>query len=281
MPRVTEGQFALGGLAALAIWTLVILPLLYYPRQETPHGDRQAALGEQNADSVGDTPPAFATLKLFTAAGRNEIAAYCGRERQNESDDWARKYVCDIKITDAYLALFNFLLVLVTGGLIAVGYFTIRKMRITEELQLRAYIAIDGGFVQLNQNGTVTFTVSVKNSGQTPAYEFRSWSSMEIATAPPFARRGESNIASIVGPGSLTHFGGAMNPAPALLNAVTANQQAIYVWGYVTYRDIFKRRRLFNYRCTMQGPTQTLSFPNGTTGMGWALRPDESGYDAD
>ena len=29
MPKLSEGKFALGGLAVLAIWTLVVLPLLY------------------------------------------------------------------------------------------------------------------------------------------------------------------------------------------------------------------------------------------------------------
>ena len=157
---------------------------------------------------------------------------------------------------------------------------TILVMIRNGRVQLRAYIAIDGGFIQQNPDQTITFSVSVKNSGQTPAYDFRSWSRMEIATLPPFATRGEGEIASIVGPGSTTHFGGTINPGIGLLTAVSSNQQAIYAWGFVTYKDIFKRPRHFHYRCTMRGPPQTLAFPNGTKGIGWALRPDETGYDA-
>ena len=34
MPKISEGQFALGGLTGFAIWLFIVLPLLYYPTDE-------------------------------------------------------------------------------------------------------------------------------------------------------------------------------------------------------------------------------------------------------
>jgi len=85
----TYGQLAIGGLIALAVWIFVALQLLYYPRQEAPQGDRQSGQSEQQADNIGSEPPSFVPLKMFTSAGRNEIAAYCAAKPNKEKQKWA------------------------------------------------------------------------------------------------------------------------------------------------------------------------------------------------
>lgn len=88
MPKDLKDKMALGGLAALAIWTLVVLPFLY-------------------------TPTTSQSLSLPTSGDPSQetIASYT-----------------------VVLAIFNGLLVLVTGGLVWVGW---RQARLTEEIANR------------------------------------------------------------------------------------------------------------------------------------------------
>ena len=184
MRRITEGQYVLGALTAFAVWIFVVLPLLYYPRQETPNDYRGAAQSEQQPDSIGEQPPAFIALKLFTTAGRDEIAKYCAVNASKQKKDWTREYICDVKLTDAYIAAFNGLLVFVTCGLIGVGYFTIRRMRITERRQLRAYVFATVQDFQSEGNGW-KYTIAFTNSGQTPAHDFTQTTMCNIFAHPP------------------------------------------------------------------------------------------------
>ncbi len=183
MPRITEGQFALGGLAVLAIWLFAILPLLYYAKQETPQSGGQTSQSDQETSYLSSTQPSFVPLKVFTSGGRDEIARYCAWPPSEEKEEWAHSYICEVKITDTYLAVFSLLLVIVTGGLIYVGWKTIGRMRHTEERQLRAYVFItDGGMISVR---TSAFRVLVKlrNSGQTPGYQFSTWFGVEFTEA--------------------------------------------------------------------------------------------------
>jgi hypothetical protein len=265
VPRITEGQFALGGLAAFSLWLFVILPLLYnYPRQETPQSNRQAAQSEQKADGVGNVPPSFVTLKLFTAAGRNEIAAYCAADTKEQENNWANRYVCDIKITDAYLALFNFLLVIVTGGLIGVGFLTIWKMKDTEERQLRAYVFAEPGNLQQGMGMSAgpgiahhvprwRFDVKFSNSGQTPAYAFRQFTVADVLNEPvseaSFLFEPEEPISRAPLPaGAVVNTTNTFELSAADVVDIRAGRKSFYVFGSVEFTDAFKRQRRVRFR---------------------------------
>lgn len=48
--------------------------------------------------------------------------------------------------------------------------------------QLRAYVFIAGGQVILDEaNGRISASISLKNFGQTPGYEFKTWTGIRIA----------------------------------------------------------------------------------------------------
>jgi hypothetical protein len=254
MRRITEGQYALGALTIFAVWIFVVLPLLYYPRQETPQNERGTAQGEQHGDSIGDEPPPLIALKLLTTAGRHEISAYCAQKPKNQSQDWTHGYICDVKITDAYLAWFNGLLVLVTGGLIGVGVLTIWKMRDTEERQLRAYVFAEIEKAQRNANGAWKFGVIYRNSGQTPAYDFSAWLQADVFNEPA----GEENFVLKPGgapfsvaplpPGQFVTSEGAFDVLMAEYGEIRAGRKGFYVFGELTFIDAFKTKRRVRFR---------------------------------
>lgn len=257
MPKITEGQFALGGLAVFAVWVFVVLPFLY-PWPEAAYGNQRPADAQEQSNSVGDESPSLIALKLFTTTGRDEITKYCARHANKEEEEWAQKYVCDIKITDVYLAVFNFLLVMVTCGLIAVGVLTIRKMRITEERQLRAYVNIAQVRVE-HLMGKARFYIEIRNYGQTPAYETTTESGVKLAKFPlveELPLRAEPPAGKvIIGPGTPIHN---MLPAQRQLTEAEIQQlrdgsMAIYVFGRIKYRDAFKRRRETLFRFLIGG----------------------------
>jgi hypothetical protein len=264
MPRITEGQYALGTLTVFAVWLFVVLPLLYYPRQEAPQHDQQPAQSQQQPENIGDEPPSLIALKLFTSAGRHEIAAYCAPASKVEKQDWARNYVCDIKITDAYIAFFNCLLVLVTIGLIGVGSVTIWKMRDTEERQLRAYVFAEAksfqrgiaragaGIVPPTQQWR--YEIKFMNSGQTPAYEFTQFTFSDVFDEPvseaDFVPSGpEKPISKApLPPGHAVNTHGTHPVSAADAGDISAGRKGFYVFGEIRYIDAFKRQRAVTFR---------------------------------
>jgi hypothetical protein len=249
MPRLTERQLTLGGMAVLAVWVLVILPLLYYPRQETPKSYPGTTQNQQEADRIGEEAPTLIELKPFKSAGRNEIAKYCAPKTQDEKNKWAHSYICDVKITDAYLAFFNFLLVVVTGGLIAVGYLTIRKMRDTEQRQLRAYMDVRPRKVERTEIGVVAHVILV-NAGRVPAR--RVGNNLKICWSDDGDKKDfeeveiENRDALLIVPGAEI-VGGSKPLKKEDADKFDARDGYVYVWGVVEYSDGFRHRRWLKF----------------------------------
>jgi hypothetical protein len=279
-PTPTEGQYALGALTLFAVWIFIILPLLYYPRQEALQSNRQTNQGEQQADYVSNEPPSFVPLKIFTSDGRNEIAAYCASRPKKEEQKWTHDYVCDVKITDTYLAAFNFLLVLVTSGLIFIGWKTIRKMRDTEERQLRAYVFASPGNltrpIMRNLPGLPaaskwSYVVTFKNSGQTPAYDFHHFTISDVFDLPTpeenFTVVTEGHISKAALPAGETVS--TINSHQVTVeewDAIRAGRKMFYVFGEIHYVDAFKVQRTVRYRFMHgrdQGPTDLMYCETG------------------
>jgi hypothetical protein len=71
------------------------------------------------------------------------------------------------------LSIFTGLLVVVTAGLIGIGWIQWHETRITAKRQLRAYLAVYPGFlIEQDERNKLSFEARpiVKNTGQTPAY---------------------------------------------------------------------------------------------------------------
>jgi hypothetical protein len=102
-----------------------------------------------------------------------------------------------------------------------------------------------------NEPGVV---LSVKNSGETPAYDVISW--MEITVIPP-SNENTPRVPPLqhlfphsLGPGCLSTkalwFGRPLTPNE--ISLITVGQRAIFIHGRIEYRDAFKKRRFTNFR---------------------------------
>jgi hypothetical protein len=110
-----------------------------------------AAEGQDQAQKLPATPQRSPSLlHLFTSGGLKDVSEYCANQRNDEPDKWLHdKFICEIHVTDVLVAAFTGLLVLVTAGLILVGFIqsgkmrkTIRTMENSEIRELRAYVFI-------------------------------------------------------------------------------------------------------------------------------------------
>jgi hypothetical protein len=132
----------------------------------------------------------------------------------------------------------------------------------TEHRQLRAYVLLESARLIETHNG-VTPTVSIKNSGQTPAYNVTSWWNVRAGPElPTLVDEGGHNVLPFQETGSDTADLGAGEsytlpgqantapPKPIDWDAVRSGQQTLYVWGIVKYRDIFQncQRSVFYLR---------------------------------
>lgn len=155
------------------------------------------------------------------------------------------------------------------------------------ERELRAYVSVVSGSIQVvNINNAppgpgFRVTIELKNSGQTPGYDFTTWikppeildkDAMPFGPATPIEERSGR---SIIGPGGSAHITWTLRATPQEILDVLAETKKIFVWGGADYRDIFYNRRFFIFRDTNAAFTQGIN-----PGAVVALQPHSAGYEA-
>jgi hypothetical protein len=204
------------------------------------------------------------------------------KESKGESYGW-RKYKEKIEHNEKlitatstiFIAAFTVLLAFATFFLWIATRNLVKDAKHNAETQLRAYIYVDQGVVLLEGRKLKTF-VSLKNTGQTPAYDFTvvSFLSTEEAGQPfvPTPFEDVQRSKSIVGPGVI------MNPASELeipmgnesaIPAFKDGRGVIYLAGQARYTDAFKRSWILDFRMR--------SHAFDTTSNRWILAPTEEG----
>lgn len=168
------------------------------------------------------------------------------------------------------------LLTLITAGLVWVGAMQIS----TSRAQLRAYVAVSEAHLENIGVGRVPFAVlTVKNFGQTPAYEMTNWARIgfdvyPLTDGPPQASKGDSLPSRMLAPqGEMIvrpKFKGQPPLNPVTLDALQNGSHAIYVDGEINYVDAFGR----NFRTTY------LLFGGGPIGFSGELAAYRTGNDA-
>ena len=138
-------------------------------------------------------------------------------------------------------------------------------MKDTAERQLRAYIGVPGGTIQLQKNPDgvkAHVMVNSKNAGQTPAYNVRSWIALQIATfplneilvqPPPDAKY----PISILSPGSEHSLFNDIIITSEQLLLLGTTQATIYVYGKILYKDVFGKEWFTKYRFLYGGDEGT------------------------
>jgi hypothetical protein len=149
-------------------------------------------------------------------------------------------------------------------------------MRVTARQQLRAYMFVDNitmgnvttplvwevvpGYVPTGAEITHTafgpaVRMVIKNTGQTPAHYVINWGDMVLREFPLKGKLLNSQRSLFITKTSIPANGistkGLIMPKPLLADEVgdlKRGTKAIYVFGYIKYRDAFGRRRRTRYR---------------------------------
>lgn len=133
---------------------------------------------------------------------------------------------------------------------------SVSVMRDTSVRQLRAYIAVERAWIEFPEPGVPKVTVIIKNSGQTPAHSLRHWIHQWIERYPlsvdlPEPPEDFIMSSSILGSGA-THEMRIVHPRqiikPCCIHDIGTSEGTIYVYGAVTYQDIFGNSHYMKYR---------------------------------
>jgi hypothetical protein len=157
----------------------------------------------------------------------------------------------------------------------------------TAERQLRAYVCIDSAVLKFPQPDVPEAQVHIKNCGQTPAYDVRGWIhtwfaeyplKVSLPTPPSDFRMAVDTLA----PGRNSIFVAHKKPpiCPGLLPALGTPQLTFYVYGEVSYKDIFGKHWSTKYRLIYGGTEEQRKVSLKDGAEGWTLRPDTAGNEA-
>jgi len=146
---------------------------------------------------------------------------------------------------------------------------TLKTMQDTAERQLRAYVFVESAQVVnvIDGTGSPEAHVTIKNYGQTPAYELVNFSGFAIDEYPTpptlnltiddkkFGASGKTAMA--LGPGceSFSITPSQARPVPTEVRSeFISGTRIAYVYGEVRYKDVFGTERRTEYRLMMGGP---------------------------
>jgi hypothetical protein len=222
MPKITEGRFALGGLTFIAVWLLVVLPLLYRPAQYAPqvHAEQQTRSTLKSEENAKGSPPR-------SAQANEENGGKHPEQSENEGTEfWPSFFGVRLKITDSLLAGFTFGLLIFTGLLwrstdklwtagerqlklaaetsaaqsrdmkasIAAAVTSANNATVanriastTAEHQLRAYFTIELTKTVVEVGVIPKAEILLRNVGATPAYDLTIAATGEFGSFPLFA----------------------------------------------------------------------------------------------
>jgi hypothetical protein len=130
----------------------------------------------------------------------------------------------------------------------------------TAEKQLRAYVTTIGGHMKWEAaevDSVIEIEINIKNSGQTPAYNFNiQFSDPTIldSDATPWedepVPQDDWGFAGVLGPGAVTYVGRPLPVTNEIVDEISAGQKTIFAWGRINYVDIFGRKRTYVFRNT-------------------------------
>jgi hypothetical protein len=242
---------------------LSILSILVYLKQPSyGYFPNQAIGGEPNQKSISpqkdpkadnnnpNKPIPIQDIEKPKDSSNKSNRNYAGRQDEQANRGWS---------AGDYIAV----IVAVVGFLQFIAlFFTFFVMRDSEKRQLRAYVFPDRIILE-NAVGSIPpkLVMIVKNCGQTPALEMTCQSDVIFGAYPPI------NINFSVGPASSPESCGALGPGVVIthdhplaspmsseqLAGIRSETVAIYFYGYMSYRDVFKKWHRTNFRVYYTG----------------------------
>jgi hypothetical protein len=148
-------------------------------------------------------------------------------------------------------ALAVVLLTFITSGLLILAYFGVTTAR----AEKRAYVMVAEAHLENIGEGQIPFAiVTIKNFGQTPAYQLTQWARVGIDVfllkdGPPEVKKDKKLPTRVLAPqGEIIirpEYKAALKPDA--IAALRAGTHAMYVEGKIEYRDAFNRKQRTNY----------------------------------
>ena len=194
------------------------------------------------------TPPSL--FDFLTPGGLQNLAKYCSVTPADLAGQWQQSFMCGVRVSDIAIAIYTGLLVLVLAGVVLVGVIQYAHSTRSARQQLRAYVLVEAAVRSGGHDEYPEFEVTIRNFGQTPAYEVERWLEIwpaETASdvALPQHRRHVETSDAALGPGGSFALVKRHEAAwePDQLAAFNTGKMALYVYGEISYRDAFGQRR--------------------------------------
>jgi hypothetical protein len=135
------------------------------------------------------------------------------------------------------------------------------------EFSNKAYITVQGAnYGTLTLGGRVVSAITFVNAGNTPAYDVLIETYIDLRDKPLPDKMPRPNIASGGFSKSIVPPKGTFDISPAMKGAIDQSQldalnnetKSVYVWGMITYKDIFKQSRWLKFCGTNQLKTDKI-----------------------
>lgn len=217
----------------------------------------QAAEPPAAATQEEQTPPTSPSFFSFlSSSGLVNVAKYCAVDTPDKANQWLHGFICSVRVTDVAIGVYMGLLVLVVAGLVLIGVLQYDLFSRSTRQQLRAYLLVESAARLGEHSDHPEFQVVVRNFGQTPAYGVRTWIALTPgergghATLPgPEQGMVEASDAAL-GPGGTFELGKRyeVDWDPERYDEFLSGRIAMYVYGEVSYRDAFRKRRYTRFR---------------------------------
>ena len=181
-----------------------------------------------------------------------------GENLCEEKPFWERTNCDPVAYFTLWLTVFTGILAVSTTGLWVITQFIFRGSEKTSKQQLRAYIFPEEfNMRRFTVNQRPHIQISLKNAGQTPAWNVRCRFDAEILPFPSAEDIITDEVQSFgcIGPGGYQSLAIELGPlieADAI--AISNRTSAIYVAGRVEYEDAFKRPQWLTFRAFYGGP---------------------------
>lgn len=155
--------------------------------------------------------------------------------------------------------------------------------------ELRAYLCVECSlvvFTDENHRPVPEVQVTLKNFGQTPAYNVRGWIHTWIASYPlteelPLPEAGFPASNELLGPGAKRVWVNAVKTSPQIPPSdIGTPIDTLYVYGEVRYCDAFGTQHYTKYRLIFGGNANGRRIREGTAVQG-LLQADASGNESD
>jgi hypothetical protein len=237
--------------------------------QGQPQQPKPAAPQQQTAPEKRGTEQAPFVVKIQEADKTQEkLETTTPKSPKQGGESWFSGWSLSDKIA-AVLAFVGFLQLV---ALVA----TVEVARRTATRQLRAYACLEGGSVKPKEleDGKVLLDgfVRLKNFGQTPAKDFRSWVAMRVQNASdwPFDQISEGLGKAIMSPQGEANLPVRLTVTKQTLDEIRKGTKRIFVWGGCDYTDVFGKNRYLKF----------YMWNNPEISSGWPLGSSDKGDEA-